>query len=78
MYGLSKLMKHFKLKNAMVSTLVLALPNYNLPFIIEADASGDGIGAVVMKEGRLIAYFSRDWHLITKPILRTKKSCWPL
>lgn len=48
-----------KLKDAMYTTPFLALHDYSLPFIIEADASGKGIGAVLMQQGRPIAYFSQ-------------------
>lgn len=37
-----------KLKNAMRTLLVLVLPNFNLPFEIETDASSFGIGAVLI------------------------------
>jgi len=39
------------LKQAMCSTPILALPNYTKPFVIECDASGKGIGTVLIQEG---------------------------
>lgn len=47
------------LKSAMVSTPVLALPNFSEQFTIETDACGDGIGAVLMQKGQPVAFLSK-------------------
>ncbi|KAK9189840.1 hypothetical protein WN943_018439 [Citrus x changshan-huyou] len=47
------------LKQAMSKALVLRLPNFQLDFIFESDASNVGIGAVLMQTDHPIAYFSR-------------------
>jgi hypothetical protein len=47
------------LKQALVSALVLALPDYKLQFTVETDACDVGIGAVLSQAGHPIAYVSR-------------------
>ena len=50
------------LKHAVTSPPVLALPDFSIPFTIQCDASGIGVGAVLMQQGRPLAYMSQAIH----------------
>ncbi|KAL9462112.1 hypothetical protein AB3S75_000165 [Citrus x aurantiifolia] len=60
----------------MTKTPVLSMPNFNDKFIIETDASRDGIGAVLQQNGKPIALMSRalgvskkTWSTYAKELL---------
>lgn len=47
------------LKQVMSNPPLLSLPNFAIPITLETDACSSGIGAVLMQEGRPIAFYSQ-------------------
>ena len=64
------------LKGAMTTMPTPTMPNFNDSFTIKADASGDGIGAVLSEQGKPITFMSRalgiskqSWFVYAKEML---------
>jgi hypothetical protein len=49
-----------ELKKILNMALVLTMPDMEKPFSIYRDASGQGLGCVLMQDGRVVAYASRQ------------------
>ena len=61
----------------MSSCSILALPDFSKPFVVECDASGGGVGAV-LKQGKDPIEFERinlQPHENITPYMT--KRCWP-
>jgi hypothetical protein len=43
-----------------MSALVLVMPNMEKPFSVYCDASGQGLGCILMQDGHVVAYASRQ------------------
>lgn len=62
-----------QLKQALIIAPVLALSNFSQPFVLEMDASGKGIGVVLMQQGRPISYFSSSLYPINAALCTYEK-----
>src|SRR5436189_605525 len=51
-----------KLKTLLTTAPVLTQPDITKSFNVYCDASGTGLGCVLMQEGKVIAYASRQWR----------------
>jgi hypothetical protein len=49
-----------ELKKILTTTLVLTMPDLEKPFSIYCDASGQGLGCVLMQDNHVVAYASRQ------------------
>jgi len=61
------------LKQAMTTTSVLAMPNFNKSFIIEMEVAEEGIGAVLTQQGKPVTFMSRALGVIKKSWLTYAK-----
>jgi hypothetical protein len=53
---------HAQLKQVMTQALNLSLPDFYETFVVECDASGSGVGTVLIQEQLPIAYFTQALH----------------
>lgn len=67
------------IKECLVAAPVLSCPDYSLPFIVQTDASGYGIGAVLIQphtDGeRVISYLSRSLTCQERNYSTTEREC---
>ena len=60
--------KYFQIMNEVIRNCpILALPNFSKPFVLECDASGEGIGVVLKQGQHPIAFETRALHTHEKP-----------
>jgi hypothetical protein len=59
-----------ELKRRLTTALVLTLPLGTEGFVVYSDASGKGLGCVLMKHGKVFAYVSRQLqtHEVNYPV----------
>ncbi|KAL5576693.1 hypothetical protein UlMin_018392 [Ulmus minor] len=57
-----------ELKRRLTSAHILVLPTYDAYFTVYCDASKIGLGAVLMQNGKVIAYASRQLKIMRRTI----------
>ena len=49
-----------ELKQRLTTVPILTVPNSDEPYVVFTDASGTGLGGVLMQNGKVVAYASRQ------------------
>lgn len=55
-----------KLKAVLTTVSVLMLPNFSKTFIVDCDASSDGVGAIFLLDEHLVVYCSKGFSFYNK------------
>ncbi|KAG0440919.1 Retrovirus-related Pol polyprotein from transposon 17.6 [Dictyocoela muelleri] len=61
------------IKNDIKRESILIFPDYNKKFILQCDASDDGIGAILMQENGIVSHYSRKFKKSEKKIFYSRK-----
>ena len=48
-----------ELKRVMSGVLILRMPDFSKPFVLETDACGTSVGVILVQEGRPLAFLSQ-------------------
>lgn len=65
-----------QLKMAMTTTPVLTLPDFSQPFVVETDASQEGMGAVFIQNQRPLAFISKAFPPRKKGLSAYERELW--
>ncbi|KAC9657515.1 hypothetical protein E3N88_45437 [Mikania micrantha] len=55
-----------RLKQALISAPVLRLTDFSVPFLIECDASSEGVGTILIQDDHPVAYFRKGFAPSTR------------
>lgn len=66
------------LKQALISAPVLAVPDFAIPFEIQIDAYGTGIGVVLTQKGHPLAFLSKALSLRNQGLSTYEKEYLPI
>uniref|UniRef100_A0A146LKA7 RNA-directed DNA polymerase n=1 Tax=Lygus hesperus TaxID=30085 RepID=A0A146LKA7_LYGHE len=68
-----------RIKTLLTNAPVMAVPNFDLPFFVQTDASGEGLGAVLTQKfpdgEKVIAYTSRKLNKLERSYSATELEC---
>lgn len=64
-----------QLKLALVNALVLAIPDFSKPFVLETEASEVGFGAILLQDSHLVVYLDKAMCLKNQALSTYEKEC---